>query len=372
MGVGSRGNALGWGAVVLALLAVVAVVLGAGRPAPAPAQAACVGPPTATAEATSAPPRVNQPLGIVSAQAARTTDYLVVDDFDGSALRTGLWCPRYYWRGVEFGLDGRGEVNLPEQVSVHDSMLDLHAQRGETDNPNHPGQSAEVRPFRSGVVTTGMTQVEDGPARLSWQYGLLEVRATIPAGRGAQYGFWTSEQSKMWPAIWMLAADGTVNDTTSPEIDLIDVFGDSTYVQFSLQDGQLVPGDYGGPWKQERVDRPGSVLRYSGAEEWDPTNGSSPVPPRVEYGGEWHTWGLRWTPSTVEFLVDGVVHGTDTTRVPHQPYYLLINLAVGSRDGFWPPGDETPDDAHLLVDWVRLTPDPDTRIWENGVLTYGP
>jgi sialidase-1 len=316
--------------------------------------------------------REGAPLGIVAAQRAGSTGYLLIDDFSGDSLWTDLWCPRYYWPGDEFGLDDRGEVNLPDQVSVHDSMLDIHAHRQTTVNPNDPDDRGEDRPFRSGVVTTGMTEAEGGPARLSWQYGLIEVRAKFPAGLGYEYGYWVPTQSKMWPAIWMLAADGTVNDLDSPEIDLIDVFGDSTYVQFSIQNGQITPGAYGGPWQRERIDSPGSVLRYSGAEGWDAEGGPFPVfPPRVEYGGEWHTWGLNWTPDKVEFLVDGVVHGTDVTRVPEKPYYLLINLAVGHREGFWPPGDETPDDEHLYVDWVRLTPNEHTAIWENGVRTYG-
>lgn len=355
MGVGTRRAFVVGGLLLAACL--VAVLVQAGRN-PAPAAAACE--PVGTSSGPS-PTLVPGPGGAI-----------VLDDFDGTSLRTDLWCPMYYWDGVEYGLDDRGEINLAEQVSVQESMLDIHAQRATTPDPNRLGDRGADRPYRSGVVTTGMTQDAGGAARLSWQYGLLEVRAKIPVGRGYQDGYWTPEQSKMWPAIWMLAADGTVNDTSSPEIDLIDVFGDSTYVQFSLQNGRLTPGAYGGAWKPERVDSPEPVLRYSGAEHWDPIDGPFPVwPPRVEYGGAWHTWGLSWTPDRVEFLVDGVVHGTDTTNVPAKPYYLLLNLAVGHRDGFWPPGDETPDDEHLYVDWVRLTPHADTRIWRNGVLAYG-
>ena len=39
--------------------------------------------------------------------------------------------------------------------------------------------------------------------------------------------------------------------------------------------------------------------------------------------------------------------------------------------GLLAPGDETPDDEHLYVDWVRLTPNEHTGVWETGVQTYG-
>ncbi len=289
---------------------------------------------------------------------------IVVDDFNGSTLDTSVWTPYYYWPGTEYGLDDRGDTDLPEQVTTHDGFLDIWAHRQATADPTNP---ADIRPYRSGVVTTGMTQREGKPARWSFKYGLIEFRAKVPVGRGYQYGYWTSSQSKMWPAIWLLAANGKVNDTTEPEIDMLDMFGDSTYGQFSVQNGTIIPGPYGGEWSSERINNPGSTLRYNGAEHWDSSWSGPPWPTRVELGGEWHTWALNWTPTKIEFLFDGKVHGTVTDRVPQTAYYLLVNMAVGHQSGFWPIGSETPDDAHLLFDWVRLTPNTSTVIYRNGV-----
>lgn len=293
-----------------------------------------------------------------------TGPVFLIDDFTGTTLDTNTWCTRYYWPGTEYGLGERGEIVLAEQVSLHDGTLDIWAHRQQTTNP---GNTADVRPYRSGVITTGMTQQEGKPARLSWQYGLLEVRAKFPKGLGYEKGYWTAAQSKMWPAIWVLAADGKVNDTDSPEIDMLDLFGDSTFGQFAHSGGRIVPGPYGGQWKPDRISNPGGLLRYNGAEHWDSTWSGPPWPPRVELGDDWHTFGLNWVPGRIEFLLDGVVHGTNTTNVPAKPYYLLVNLAVGHRSGFWPPGAETPDDAHFLVDWVRLTRYPETKVYRRGV-----
>jgi beta-glucanase (GH16 family) len=62
----------------------------------------------------------------------------------------------------------------------------------------------------------------------------------------------------------------------------------------------------------------------------------------------WHTFGAKWTPSTVSYYYDGRKVGEVTKGVTHKPMPLLLNLAVGSQ---YSGPVVTP--STMLVDYVR-------------------
>ena len=74
---------------------------------------------------------------------------------------------------------------------------------------------------------------------------------------------------------------------------------------------------------------------------------------------DWHTYAIEWFPEAIEWQVDGTTTRTMTREdagagwVFDQPFYILLNLAVG---GDWPgsPNSETVFPAQLLVDYVRV------------------
>src|SRR5206468_3266630 len=113
-----------------------------------------------------------------------------------------------------------------------------------------------------------------------------------------------------------------------PEIDAMEMLGDSTNVQhmnfhYVRPDGRR--GDAG--------------LTWTGPD----------------FSAGWHTFGVDWEPSAIVWYVDGVERWrfTDASVIPHESMYLLANLAVG---GSWPgaPDGSTPFPSSFDVDYIRV------------------
>ncbi|HWB52762.1 MAG TPA: family 16 glycosylhydrolase, partial [Tepidisphaeraceae bacterium] len=171
----------------------------------------------------------------------------------------------------------------------------------------------------------------------SQTYGVIEFRAKLPAGQG------------LWPAVWMMPENSTYGGwPTSGEIDILESKGQET----SLVQGSL----HSGPaWNQE--DNQTQTFSGSGLE------------PQGFSTTAWHTYDLEWdngSPGTFKWYVDGVAYETQTggwyvpSHVPigdreapfDQPFYLLINLAVGGNYSGTPNlASNTPYD--MAIDYVR-------------------
>jgi beta-glucanase (GH16 family) len=135
------------------------------------------------------------------------------------------------------------------------------------------------------------------------------MRAQLPRGRG------------MWPAFWLLPADGT----WPPEIDVMEMLGNApTTYYVSLHA------------------RPGGT----------PLDEVTPVrAPDLSAG--FHSFGVAWRPDRIGFyLDDALVHESATPADMHRTMYLLANLAVGG-EGSW-PGRAIPGSRGVLsIAWVR-------------------
>ncbi|KIK46821.1 glycoside hydrolase family 16 protein [Suillus luteus UH-Slu-Lm8-n1] len=193
-----------------------------------------------------------------------------------------------------------------------------------------------INPIQSARITTRN--------KASIRYGRVEVRAKVPRGD------W------LWPAIWMLPVNNTYGPwPMSGEIDIMESRGNGRsypdqgidYVRGSLNWGPLsflnaVSKTFGW-WTQRRTD----------------------------YGEGFHTYALEWTESFLRIYVDTRLHymlelsfnepfftrgnfpsvvqnGTEpivlqnpwingTNATPFdQPFYLILNLAVGGTNGWFP------------------------------------
>ena len=198
---------------------------------------------------------------------------------------------------------------LPNNIQVSDGQLHLIARREVVSDGD--GRSFG---FTSGIVTTGR-YFADSPeqTRFSFQYGLVEIRAKIPSGKG------------LWPALWLLPA----SLKSRPEIDIMEVLGDSTgtlRMHFHFDDKKT------------------AHQREIGCEA-----------STIDLSEDWHVYGLRWEPEVMIWYLDGVEmwRYTDAANIPAEPMYLLMNLAVG---GIWPgkPDGKTKFPAEFLVDYVRI------------------
>jgi beta-glucanase (GH16 family) len=70
---------------------------------------------------------------------------------------------------------------------------------------------------------------------------------------------------------------------------------------------------------------------------------------------DWHTFGLNWQPDALTWYIDGVERWrvTDSSVIPNQPMYIVLNLAVG---GEWPgaPDSSTVFPSYFDVRYVRV------------------
>ncbi|GEM49056.1 carbohydrate binding domain-containing protein [Deinococcus cellulosilyticus] len=157
-----------------------------------------------------------------------------------------------------------------------------------------------------------------------FEYGRVEARLKIPAGQG------------FWPAFWMLGSNiGTAGWPGGGEIDILETIGKEPY---------NVHGTLHGP---------GYYFREG-------TQFSKTLTLTEPVAKDFHTYAIEKRPGEITFFFDGKeyykVTSKDipdgTTWVFDQPFFILLNLAIG---GAWPgsPDETTPFPADLLIDYVR-------------------
>jgi len=164
----------------------------------------------------------------------------------------------------------------------------------------------------------------------NFKYGLFEARLKVPKGQG------------FLPAFWMMPANENLYGQwpRCGEIDIMEVLGNQTDTSY----GTL---HYGNPHSESQ----GKYTLEAGS-----------------FAEEYHTFSAAWEPGKLSWYVDGnLIHtendwysategqGELTYPAPFdQPFYLILNLAVG---GNWPcnPDESTNiKDAAFLVDYVKV------------------
>jgi beta-glucanase (GH16 family) len=154
------------------------------------------------------------------------------------------------------------------------------------------------------------------------KYGRFEARMKLPWGQG------------MWPAFWLLGADfDSVGWPHCGEIDVMENRG---------AEPTQVSGTVHGPG-------------YSG----DNPVTKEYVLPNGRFDTEFHVFGIEWGEDYINYYVDDVLYNQITPAdvngewVFDQPFFIIINLAVGGNFG-GPPNDATVFPQEMLVDYVRV------------------
>ena len=158
--------------------------------------------------------------------------------------------------------------------------------------------------------------LEDGPCKYmssrintrgkkEWQYGKFIIRAKMPKGRGS------------WPALWFLGSNLSkeVGWPACGEIDLMEFSGNKPTTIY----GSLHSAAYNHRIHTERT----TTTTLSNPSE------------------QFHDYGVLWTESFIEFSIDGnpfaryekAPNDTELEWPFDQPFYLIINLAVGGMFG---------------------------------------
>jgi beta-glucanase (GH16 family) len=226
------------------------------------------------------------------------------DEFDGPDIDTNNWG---YDLGNLYGGWGNSELEYYTSRTcnafITDGNLVIQA----------------IKESYSGYEYTSSRMITKG--KMSRKYGKVEARMKLPYGQG------------IWPAFWMMGDTG--NWPACGEIDVMEMIGGG-----DARDNK----SYGtGHWDDGGHQMSGGSIM--------------PVAWPAKLSDEYHIFTIEWDASSIKWFVDGVqFHTMDTTPAVrsefNQPYYILLNLAVG---GTWPgiPDGTTVFPQVMYVDYVR-------------------
>ena len=244
---------------------------------------------------------------------AEYKNLVLFDEFDtDDIIDSDIWT-----FDIGNGINGWGNneeqfyTNRRENVSVQNGTLIIKAIKEDYNGFDYTS---------SKVLTKGLKEQA---------YGRFEARIQLPTGQG------------MWPAFWLLGAncgDGTADTEVWPNCGEIDV------MEYRGQDPTVVHGSVHGPGYAG-----GNAITKSYALEND----------RFDTG--FHVFGIEWAPEYINYYVDDVLYNQITrqqveeigTWVFDQPFYIIINLAVGG-DFIGAPNEETVFPQTMLIDYVRV------------------
>jgi beta-glucanase (GH16 family) len=243
------------------------------------------------------------------------------DEFDGAVgarLDSATW-GYDTGDGCKEGICGWGNnekeyyTNAPENIALNgQGQLRIVARRAPAGLTCHYGP---CRYTSAKVTTRGTMHVPPGR---------VEARIKLPAGQG------------LWPAFWMLGhRHPAVPWPVSGELDIMEHRGSEPTTTSSAVHGPGYSGNT--PFVHAHTLARGTLTE------------------------DFHTFAVEWDSLHVRFFVDDTVHyGITRTAVEQfgksvldQPFYLILNLAVGGAFDGDPRSDEI-FPATMFVDYVRV------------------
>jgi beta-glucanase (GH16 family) len=208
-----------------------------------------------------------------------------------------------------------------ENAYVSNGYLTITGQKENYVNEKYKAGSSDWKHKDSLASYTSAAIISQRKA--SWKYGRIEVRAKIPTGLG------------VWPAIWMLGDnEPEVGWPQCGEIDIMEYVGhDSATIHGTVH--------YADPTTKKHLQSGGKIAA------------------RQPYN-DFHNYAVEWDSAQIQFLFDDKVYhafpvnkaGVGTGNAFQQPFYLLINFALG---GSWGGSiDDKVLPQKFIVDYVRI------------------
>ena len=213
------------------------------------------------------------------------------------------------WNVANYAAPNNGEAQYysPANISILSGGLRITSER----------RNIGGRVYASGNITT--------QGKFSQAYGRFEMRAKLPGTQG------------IWPAFWMLRNSGG----WPPEIDIMELLGHQPSTMYFTNHWGVYPTTH----------------------TWDTKSFTGP-----NFTSDYHTFAVEWAPNRLELYVDGVKRATNTSNVPTEPFYMILNTAVG---GQWPgyPDASTVFPQYFDAKYVRAY---SRTLFSPGFENYGP
>ncbi|MEP2935250.1 MAG: glycoside hydrolase family 16 protein [Gilvibacter sp.] len=241
-------------------------------------------------------------LAILNIACSNGQDLVFSDEFDGQEVNENNWnfmlgdgCPNLCGWG-----NNERQLYTKENAQVRDGKLVITATK------------------KGAVYSSARLTTE---AKVEFKYGTIEVRAQLPQGQG------------LWPAIWMLGSN--IEETKWPNCGEIDIM------------------EYVGK-------QPGVIYTslHTAASYGETINSKRHNLKNIEEG--FHTYAAQWTENEIKFSIDGQLVYTfapedknEKTWPFDQPFYVLINMAIGGNFG-GPEVDDSIFPQEFVIDYVRV------------------
>jgi beta-glucanase (GH16 family) len=242
-------------------------------------------------------------LLVVSLSWSQNSKKLVWEEnFDGIKLNEFVWnfelgdgCPSICGWG-----NNEAQIYTKENHELKDGLLIIHPKK-------------ENNKYTSTRITT--------KDKKEFLYGRMEVRAKLPTGKG------------LWPAFWMLGSNiSEVGWPQCGEIDILEYVGKNPNTIYTT----LHTKDSHGESKNSKI-----------TKITDIENG-------------FHIYAIDWNKDKIDFYVDeklvyNFAPNTETEEIwPfNQPFYFLINVAIGGNFG-GPAIDDSVFPQSFEIDYIKV------------------
>ena len=260
------------------------------------------------------------------------------DEFDGKEidrtkwdfdLGNGFFTENKIWVGGWGNDELEYYTSRPENVFVKDGMLHVRVLK---------------EAYKGCAYTSARlkTRKQDGSALFNRKYGKFEFRAKLPTGKG------------IWPALWMLPQEEKYGGwAASGEIDVMEARGqDPTKVLGTIHFGSRWPANAHAGKDYVLPDRGTIADFHVYAVEWEPGE--------IRWSVDGHVYAAQsfWWSSSKQTDGKGAKPGNEADLNPwpapfDQPFYLVMNVAVGGRF-VGKPDKTTAFPVEMLVDYVRV------------------
>ncbi len=254
---------------------------------------------------------------------AQTWNLVWSDEFNSAA---GTYPDASKWT-YDLGNSGFGNPEIENYCKPGSNTAPCVASQPNAYQDGNGNLVIQARRDSSGTWTSARLKTQ---GLYQFQYGKIEARMKLPVGDG------------LWPAFWMLGAN--INQVGWPQTGEDDII---EWVQ-----------SYGPGTTSSTTHGPGySGGNGIGARYTFPNGG------RIDDGG-YHTYGLIWSPNLLQYYRDSpsniFLTVTPSTIPPgdqwvyNNPFFILLNFAIGSGGFPGPTDSSTPALANMLIDYVRV------------------
>jgi beta-glucanase (GH16 family)/glycerophosphoryl diester phosphodiesterase len=249
---------------------------------------------------------------------------LLFEEIKNSPVSNGwklVWSDEFNYTGLpdntkwSYEVGGHGWGNNEKQYYTDADTMNVMVKNGILSITARKEQKGNNEYTSARLLTKG---------KASWKYGRIEINAQLPSGRG------------LWPAAWMLG--NNIDKVRWPECGEIDIMEHVGFKKDSVF-GTIHTGAYN---------------HVKGTQKGKTTFIENPYT-------QFHTFAIEWTPEKIDFLLDGELynhfaneHKTSDEWPFDQPFYLLLNLAVGGNFGGQKGIDNSVFPATYKIDYVRV------------------